>query len=99
MTAPTSFKQPKMGEPSKYSGNRNHDVFLQWLNQFLNWLRNHYHCGEDTDFSHVNFLGSYLDGVAADWFATDVDNPDKVMDVPNPLSMQYPLCINGSSKQ
>src|SRR5882762_9595748 len=82
MTAPTGSKQPKMGELSKYSGNRNHNVFLQWLNQFLNWLRSHYHCGEDADFSCVNFLGSYLDRVAADWFAADVDNPDKVMDVP-----------------
>jgi hypothetical protein len=82
MTAPIGSKQPKMGEPSKYSGNRNHDVFLQWLNQFLNWLRSHYHCGEDADFSHINFLGSYLDGVAANWFAADVDNPDKVMDAP-----------------
>src|SRR6202790_2177983 len=82
MAAPAGSKQPKMGEPSKYLGNRNHDVFLQWLNQFLNWLRSHYHCRDNADFSRVNFLGSYLDGVAADWFAVDVDNPDKVMDAP-----------------
>src|SRR5882762_6721145 len=98
ITAPTSSKQPKMGEPSKYSGNRNHDVFPQWLNQFLNWLRSHYHCGEDTDFSRVNFLGSYLDGVAANWFAADVDNPNKVMD-PLLLWMQYVLCMDGLSEQ
>ena len=82
MTAPAGSKQPKMGEPSKYSGNRNHDVFLQWLNQFLNWLRSHYHCGDNVDFSRINFLGNYLDGVAANWFAADIDNPDKVMDAP-----------------
>jgi hypothetical protein len=48
----------------------------------LNWLRSHYHCGDDADFSRINFLGNYLDGVAADWFAADIDNPDKVMDAP-----------------
>jgi hypothetical protein len=36
MVAPPGSKQPKMSEPSKYSGNRNHKVLLQWLNQFLN---------------------------------------------------------------
>jgi hypothetical protein len=41
ISAPAGSKQPKMGEPTKYSGNRNHDVFLQWLNQFLNWLCSH----------------------------------------------------------
>jgi len=82
MTAPSSSKQPKMGEPSKYSGNRNHDVFLQWLNQFLNWLRSHYHCGDNADFSLINFLENYLDRVAADWFAANINNPDKVMDAP-----------------
>jgi hypothetical protein len=82
MTAPAGSKQPKMGELSKYSGNRSHDVFLQWLNQFLNWLRSHYHCGDDVDFSHINFLGNYLDRVATDWFAANINNPDKVMDTP-----------------
>jgi hypothetical protein len=95
MTAPTGFKQPKMREPSKYSGNRNHDVFLQWLNQFLNWLRSHYYCREDTDFSRINSLGSYPDGVAADWFAADVDNPNEVMDAP--ITFVDAICINGSS--
>ena len=78
ISAPPGAKQPKMGEPAKYAGNRNHDVFLQWLNQFLNWLRSHYYCGEDADFSRLNFLGNYVDGVAADWYAADVDNPDKM---------------------
>jgi hypothetical protein len=78
ISAPVGSKQPKMGEPTKYSGNRNHDVFLQWLNQFLNWLRSHYHCGDEADYSRLNFLGNYLEGTAADWFAADVDNPDRM---------------------
>ena len=50
ISAPARSKQPKMGEPTKYSGNRSHDMFLQWLNQFLNWLRSHYHCRDEADF-------------------------------------------------
>ncbi|KIM79283.1 hypothetical protein PILCRDRAFT_10430 [Piloderma croceum F 1598] len=78
ITAPPGSKQPKMGEPHKYSGNRNHDVFLQWLNQFLNWLRSHYYCGDEADPSRLNLLGNYVKGIAADWYAADVDNPDKM---------------------
>src|SRR3984885_696820 len=82
LSAPPGAKQPKMGEPAKYSGNRNHDVFLQWLNQFLNWLRSHYYCGEEADFSRLNFLGNYVEGVAADWYAADIDNPEKMTVIP-----------------
>ena len=78
ISAPTGSKQPKMGEPTKYSGSRNHDAFLQWLNQFLNWLRSHYYCGDEADYSRLNLLGNYLEGTAADWFAADVDNPDRM---------------------
>jgi hypothetical protein len=66
ITAPPGSKQPKMGEPTKYSGNRNHNVFLQWLNQFLNWLRSHYYCGDETDSSRLNLLGNYIEGITAD---------------------------------
>ena len=82
MVAPHGSKQPKMGEPSKYAGNRNHDVFIQWLNQFLNWLRSHYYCGKEADFSRLHFLGNYLEGVAADWFAADIDNPKNASKAP-----------------
>src|ERR1700677_3909675 len=78
IVAPQGSKQPKMGEPLKYAGNQNHNVFVQWLTQFLNWLQSHYRCGEEADFSCLNFLGNYLEGIAADWFAADVDNPDKL---------------------
>src|ERR1700679_581 len=67
-------KQPKMGGPSKYAGNQNHDVFIQWLNQFLNWLRSHYYCGEEADFLWIHFLGNYLEEIAADLFTVYIDN-------------------------
>jgi len=78
VTAPPGAKQPKMGEPTKYSSSRNHDTFMQWLNQFLNWLRSHYYCGDAADFSRLNFLGNYVEGIAADWYTGDVDNPNKM---------------------
>jgi hypothetical protein len=78
LIAPPGSKQPKISEPHKYAGNKNHDVFLQWLNQFLNWLRNHYYCGDEADFSRLNLLGNYVEGSAADWYAADVDNPDRI---------------------
>ena len=78
ITAPPGAKQPKLSEPAKYAGSRNHDAFIQWLNQFLNWLRSHYYCGDEADFSRLNFLGNYVEGIAADWYAADVDNPDKM---------------------
>jgi hypothetical protein len=78
LVAPPGSKQPKISEPQKYAGNRNHDVFLQWLNQFLNWLRNYYYCGDEADYSCLNLLGNYIKGIAADWFAADVDNPDRM---------------------
>ena len=76
MVAPPGSKQPKLSEPYKYSGNRNHEIFLQWLNQFLNWLRSHYYCGDEADVLCLNLLGNYVDGVAADWYAADIDNPE-----------------------
>ena len=82
MVAPHGSKQLKMGEPSKYAGNQNHDVLIQWLNQFLNWLRSHYYCGEEADFLRLHFLGNYLEGIAADWFAADIDNPENASKAP-----------------
>jgi hypothetical protein len=35
ISAPTGTKHPKISEPSKYSGNRSHDNFCNWLDQFL----------------------------------------------------------------
>ena len=76
MVAPPGSKQPKLSEPYKYSGNRNHEIFLQWLNQFLNWLRSHYYCGDKANVSCLNLLRNYINGVAADWYAANVDNPE-----------------------
>jgi hypothetical protein len=52
------------------------------VNQFLNWLRSHYYCGDEADLSRLNLLGNYVEGIAADWYAADVDNPDKMAEKP-----------------
>jgi hypothetical protein len=79
-----------MSEPSKYSGNRNHEVFLQWLNQFLNWLRSHYYCGDEADVSRLNLLGNYVDGIAAYWYAANIDNPERIST--EPMSFIDAIC-------
>jgi hypothetical protein len=79
ITAPPGSQQPKMGEPTKYSGNRNHNVFLQWLNQFLNWLRSHYYCGDKVDPSRPNLLGNYVEGIATNWYAADALLPTNIV--------------------
>jgi hypothetical protein len=76
MHAPPGMKHPKVSEPNKYSGSKSHDAFVTWLNQFLNWLRSNYICGEDTDFARVNLLGNYLKSTALDWYSSEIDNPD-----------------------
>ncbi|KAF7985435.1 hypothetical protein HWV62_5165 [Athelia sp. TMB] len=77
---PTGFKQPKLAEPPKYSGSHSHDDFVDWLSSFLNWLRGHYICGPNTDSIRLTYLGLYVDGVASDWYLTEVDNPSRHYD-------------------
>ena len=61
--------------------------------QFLNWLHSHYHCGDEADLSRLNFLGNHLEGTATDWFAANVDNPDRMSLEPmkfiNAICMMY----------
>jgi hypothetical protein len=90
MVAPPGSKQPKMLELSKYSGNRNHEVFLQWLNQFLNWLRSHYYRVDEANISCLNLLGNYINGVAANWYTTDIDNPERTL--AEPMSFIDAIC-------
>ena len=54
-------------------------MFLQWLNQFLNWLRSHYYCGDKVDPSQLNLLGNYVEGIAANWYAADALLPTNIV--------------------
>ncbi|KAF7982372.1 hypothetical protein HWV62_29118 [Athelia sp. TMB] len=79
---PTGFKQPKLHEPSKYAGSHSHDDFMDWLSEFLNWLRGHYICGPATDPIRIVYLGLSITGSASDWFLTEIDNPSRSYDPP-----------------
>ncbi|KAF7970992.1 hypothetical protein HWV62_22241 [Athelia sp. TMB] len=79
---PTGFKQPKLAEPPKYAGSHSHDEFVDWLSAFLNWLRGHYISGPATDPIRVTYLGLYIEGVANDWYLTEIDNPSRHYDPP-----------------
>ncbi|KAF7985022.1 hypothetical protein HWV62_8837 [Athelia sp. TMB] len=75
--APHGLKVPKIPDPSKYSGSSSHEEFMDWLGEFLNWLRGNYICGSLCDPLRVNYLGLYLSGSASDWYLTEIDNPER----------------------
>ncbi|KAF7969150.1 hypothetical protein HWV62_28242 [Athelia sp. TMB] len=80
--APPGLKAPRIHEPSKYSGSSSHEEFMDWLGEFLNWLRGNYICGPACDPLRVNYLGLYVQGSASDWYLTEIDNPDRTYDPP-----------------
>ena len=47
-----------------------------------NWLRSDYYCGNKADSSRLNLLGNYVEGITTNWYAADVDNPDKMTEKP-----------------
>ncbi|KAF7972081.1 hypothetical protein HWV62_19163 [Athelia sp. TMB] len=88
---PQGFKQPKLVEPPKYSGSHSHDEFVDWLSAFLNWLRGHYICGPATDAIRLNYLGLYVEGVASDWYLTEIDNPSRQYE--QPMTFADGVCL------
>jgi hypothetical protein len=54
-------------------------------------LCRHYYCGDEADLSGLNFLGNYLEGTAADWFAANADNPDHMS--LEPMQFIDAICI------
>lgn len=73
-TCPPGMQAPKISEPHKYSGSAPHNDFLDWLSEFLNWLKCHYICGPSNDAVRTTYLGLYVSGTAADWYLTKIDN-------------------------
>ncbi|KAI9069512.1 hypothetical protein FKP32DRAFT_1599861 [Trametes sanguinea] len=73
---PEGVKQPKVENPGKYSGERDHDSFYRWLDGYLSWLRAYNLCGPETDDTRVQLLRTYVTGTAEEWFIQEVDHPD-----------------------
>lgn len=88
---PPGMKAPKISEPRKYSGSPSHDEFIDWLGEFLNWLKCHYICGPDNDEVCTTFLGLYVTGTVADWYLTEIDNPARHYDPA--LRFQDVICL------
>ncbi|RDB30681.1 hypothetical protein Hypma_005929 [Hypsizygus marmoreus] len=86
---PSGAKQPKIDNPSKYTGSDNHASFYTWLDQYLSWLRAHGVCGPESDVHRVNFMGQHLTGSALSWFTQEIDNPDRVA---LPYSFEQAVC-------
>jgi hypothetical protein len=40
--------------------------------------------------SCLNLLGNYVDGIAADWYAADIDNPERIL--AEPMSFIDAIC-------
>ncbi|KAL1938573.1 hypothetical protein VTO73DRAFT_11596 [Trametes versicolor] len=72
---PPGVKYPKIDPPEKYDGSDDHNVFYNWLDGFLTWLRSYNVCGPETDRNRVHYLRTYLTGKAVDWFTVCIDNP------------------------
>ncbi|KAL1937390.1 hypothetical protein VTO73DRAFT_13796 [Trametes versicolor] len=72
---PPGMKYPKIDPPAKYDGADDHNVFYNWLDGYLTWLRAYNVCGPETDRYRVFYLRTYLTGKAVDWFTVCIDNP------------------------
>ncbi|KZP08309.1 hypothetical protein FIBSPDRAFT_710927, partial [Athelia psychrophila] len=86
---PPGFKTPRISEPGKYSGDYDHQKFMDWLHDLLNWQRASNMGGPDMDATRINFLGIYLSGAANDWFFMEIDNPRRHQDD----SIKFSDCI------
>jgi len=93
------FKTTKMGEPNKYSRKLGiHDVFYSGSTNFLNWLRSHSSAETKAgDPISIKLLGKYVEGIAADWYAADVGNPDQT--VTTNLKLLVTESVVGTSAQ
>ncbi|KZP26694.1 hypothetical protein FIBSPDRAFT_949270 [Athelia psychrophila] len=85
------MKAPKISEPHKYAGSPSHDDFLDWLGEFLIWLKCHYICGPANDGVRTTFLGLYVTGTVADWYLTEINNPTRHYDPT--LRIQDVICL------
>lgn len=66
-----------MKEPEKYGGDDGHEVFVNWLDSFLNWLRSQQISGPELDSYMLDLLPRYLEGDALEWFMQTFDSPDR----------------------
>ena len=64
---------PKILEPGKYSRTEDAEVFEDWLNTILRWLRINKMCGPDADEDQLVCTPLFLEGQAQTWWTDHVD--------------------------
>ncbi|KAJ8693221.1 hypothetical protein PTI98_010460 [Pleurotus ostreatus] len=71
---PNGVKPPSgIPKPDKYSGESDVEVFNNWLQSLLRWLRLQLYGGDDRDSECVAMIGLFVDGKAATWYNDEVD--------------------------
>lgn len=71
------LKNVKIQAPSKYHGDDDIEKFETWLTALLRWFRVNGMCGPERDALRIDLSGTTLDGLAAEWFTTEVEAYDR----------------------
>ena len=64
----------KVSPPDKYGGEDDIEIFDTWLAGLLRWLRVQNVCRENKDVLRIDLCGTTLKGLAANWFAEEVES-------------------------
>ena len=67
------IKNIKVSPPEKYAGEDDIEVFDTWLAGLLRWLRVYNITGDAKDATRVDLCGTTLTGLAATWYADEVE--------------------------
>ncbi|KAF7427911.1 hypothetical protein PC9H_007128 [Pleurotus ostreatus] len=71
---PSGVKPPSgIPKPDKYSGESDVEIFNNWLQSLLRWLRLQLYGGDNRDSECVAMVGLFVDGKAATWYNDEVD--------------------------
>lgn len=70
----TDVRGIKVSPPEKYGGEDDIEKFDAWIAGLLRWLRVQNMCGPKKDVLRVDLCGTTLKGLAADWFAEEVES-------------------------
>ncbi|KAF9494614.1 hypothetical protein BDN71DRAFT_1507457 [Pleurotus eryngii] len=74
LVLPSGLKPPSgIPKPDKYSGDANVEIFNNWLQSLLRWLRLQLYGGAERDGECVAMVGLFVEGKAATWYNDEVD--------------------------
>ncbi|KDQ24289.1 hypothetical protein PLEOSDRAFT_161674 [Pleurotus ostreatus PC15] len=74
LVLPNGVKPPSgIPKPDKYSGETDVEIFNNWLQSLLRWLRLQLYGGAERDGECVAMVGLFVEGKAATWYNDEVD--------------------------